>query len=81
LFEETELKERHYNFVAEHLDWLAYELPEEMRTAKHGRGQVQKWFLFEFSGNEEDIILKPKDPNEEQEFRAFKWITLNQLAK
>ncbi|MGC4000440.1 MAG: RNA pyrophosphohydrolase [Anaeromyxobacter sp.] len=30
--------------------WIAYELPEAMRSAKTGRGQAQLWFLFRAAG-------------------------------
>jgi hypothetical protein len=32
-------------------------LPEKFRSKKHGRGQVQKFFYFEFLGNEDEIDL------------------------
>ena len=55
---------------------LAYELPKEARTKKLGRGQVQYWFLFQFTGQEEAITLGNK-----KEFRAWKWMSLSKLSE
>ncbi len=55
--------------------WLAYELPEEMRTKKIGRGQVQRWFLFRFQGSDQLITL-----GDQKEFRAWKWTTMDKLT-
>jgi putative (di)nucleoside polyphosphate hydrolase len=78
LFEETGIENKYIELLAEYPEWLAYELPEEMRKPKHGRGQVQKWYLFQFRGNDNDIKLKSITS---QEFRSWKWITLRQLTK
>jgi putative (di)nucleoside polyphosphate hydrolase len=75
--------ELHAEFVAEHPEWMAYELPARDRRPKHGRGQVQKWLLFRFKGKDSDIDLarSARDGGETQEFCAFKWTTLERLAK
>lgn len=44
LTEETGLRATDVEIVGEVSDWLAYELPPEHRSAKTGRGQVQRWF-------------------------------------
>ena len=82
LYEETGLGEKNgnYQILSEHPEWLAYELPKSMRRSGLGRGQVQKWFLFEFTGEDEEIKLKPEDSNLKQEFRRFKWMPLGNLA-
>jgi putative (di)nucleoside polyphosphate hydrolase len=54
---------------------LAYELPEEARSQKTGRGQVQYWFLFRFTGQDEAITM-----GDQKEFRDWKWMSLDQLA-
>lgn len=54
---------------------LAYELPEEARTKKLGRGQVQYWYLFRFTGQDKDITLGDK-----KEFRAWKWMPMGELV-
>lgn len=62
-------------FLAEHPDWLAYQLPKPSK--KHGLGQVQKWTLFLFRGTDADINLDVTNP---KEFCAYKWTTLRELA-
>jgi putative (di)nucleoside polyphosphate hydrolase len=60
--------------------WLAYELPPERRRRKTGRGQVQRWFLFRFIGDDRAIDLTPP-PGERQEFAAYRWVGLSDLAE
>lgn len=77
LREETTIGPEQLEFVAELSEWLAYELPKERRTKKHGRGQVQKWFLFRFLGDESRI-----DPSraEEREFSRWKWMRIEDVC-
>ncbi len=75
LQEETGLRPEHVELVAEHPDWLAYELPPGRRRNERVRGQVQKWFLFRFLGTDDDIVLAPPK-GERQEFKAFRWMDL-----
>lgn len=68
--EETSIKKESLNLIDEYPFWIAYELPEKYRHPKYGRGQVQKWFLFEFIGEEKEInISKVK----EVEFSNWSW--------
>ena len=61
--------------------WINYEIPEE--TLKHlpwGEiyiGQTQKWFIFYFSGNNNDINVETQNP----EFSEWKWIDHNKLIE
>jgi len=80
LQEETGIAPAHVELLAEHPEWLAYELPPERRRHKTGRGQVQKWFLFRFRGADSDIDLEPP-PGQRQEFRDFRWIRLDDLIE
>lgn len=75
LEEETGLARGDVEVVAEHPEWLAYELPSEFRTRKTGLGQVQKWFLFRLAAPE-DAIRLPEDG----EARAWAWTRLDDLA-
>jgi putative (di)nucleoside polyphosphate hydrolase len=77
LREETGLREEDVEFVTEHPEWLAYELPERLRSAKTGRGQVQKWFVFRFRGSEKAIRLAD---TRSREFCASRWVRLERLA-
>jgi len=58
--------------------WFIYELPEHLLgkiwKGKY-RGQKQKWFVMKFTGKNEEINLKTKNP----EFLAWKWISLSNL--
>ena len=76
--EETGIDRSKLTYAAEHPEWLAYELSKETRTKKHGRGQVQKWFLFEFAGTEGDIDVSGPG---NREFRSWKWTTLEELIQ
>ena len=74
LEEETGIGRKMIELVDEYPEWLAYELPPGSRNLKKGRGQVQKWFLFRFRGQEKDI-----QPG--HEFQSWKWMKLTDLAK
>ena len=76
IFEETGIDARDLALLAEHPRLLSYELPAEMRSNKTGRGQTQRWFLFRFVGDPDDIRL-PAD----SEFSAWRWMPLKQLAE
>ena len=41
------------------------------------KGQIQKWFIMRFIGNESEINIKTKHP----EFLDWKWIDLKELTK
>lgn len=79
LFEEIGLGSDKVELVREHPEWLAYELPPEARSAKHGRGQVQKWFLFRFRGEDADIDISGRGSS--AEFARFRWMKLSDLAE
>jgi putative (di)nucleoside polyphosphate hydrolase len=58
--------------LVESRDWLAYDLPEEIRGKVwkgRYRGQKQKWFLFRFTGSDSDIDIATEHP----EFSSWKW--------
>ena len=65
--EETGLTEDVLTQVAEFRELLSYELPKELRSLKTGRGQTQKWFLFDL-----DPAATIKLP-ENGEFQDFRW--------
>ena len=72
--EETGIEAVHLELLATTPRWLAYELPEEARSQKTGRGQVQKWFLFRFTGPEKVITM-----GDQKEFRAWEWVSMEEL--
>ena len=57
-----------------------YELPERLLgiiwKGKY-RGQIQKWFLMRFTGEEKEINIKTKNP----EFLDWKWIELDEITE
>lgn len=65
--------------LAEHPDWLQYDLPPELiGVAWKGkyRGQKQKWFALRFTGQDSDIDLYA---DQHPEFEAWKWVPLPAL--
>jgi putative (di)nucleoside polyphosphate hydrolase len=65
--------------VAEHPDWLSYDLPPELLGRALGgrfRGQRQRWFALRFLGTDADIRL---DADPHPEFDAWRWTDLAQL--
>jgi putative (di)nucleoside polyphosphate hydrolase len=75
ILEETGIHDDNLEFISKIPRWLAYELPEEARTKKLGRGQVLRWFLFRFNGQDQAITL-----GNQKEFRAWKWTSMDELA-
>ena len=65
--------------LAEASKWLTYELPDELTgkvwNGKY-RGQIQKWFAMQFTGDEGEINpTNVKNP----EFSNWRWARLNDL--
>jgi putative (di)nucleoside polyphosphate hydrolase len=62
--------------VAEHDEWLTYDLPPELIGRVLGgryRGQRQRWFALRFLGEDADIRL---DADAHPEFSAWRWVPL-----
>ena len=61
--------------------WIKYEIPKEtldkLPWGKTYVGQMQKWFIFKFSGNENDINVETENP----EFSEWKWIRHTELIE
>lgn len=65
--------------LAEHPDWLRYDLPPELVGVALGgryRGQQQRWFALRFLGEDADIRL---DHDPHPEFDAWRWGRLAEL--
>lgn len=65
--------------VAEHPDWLTYDLPPHLvGIALKGRyrGQRQRWFALRFTGEDSDIRL---DLDPHPEFDTWRWVELHDL--
>lgn len=65
--------------LAEHDEWLMYDLPPELLGVSLGgkyRGQRQRWFAMRFLGAEAEIRL---DLDPHPEFDAWRWVALAEL--
>lgn len=81
LYEETGVTSVEY--LGETAGWMTYEFP-----AYHGpphrldkfHGQRQKWFAFRFVGDEREIIVAEVRNDQPQEFDAWRWEPLANVA-
>ena len=80
MFEETGIEKQKVTLIKQSKIWYRYDLPEEIQTNFWGgkfRGQSQKWFLFEFTGEDKDINIFTKTP----EFCEWRWSSTDDLVK
>jgi len=60
-------------------EWVSYDIPEEtLKTLPWGneyKGQIQKWFLFRFTGVDDDINVETENP----EFSNWQWINYDEI--
>ena len=78
LEEETSIKS--VKLVKEIENKLTYILPDHLIGIiwkGKFKGQIQKWFVFKFLGNEDEININTKHP----EFLDWKWIDFKDLTK
>ena len=76
---EEEIGTRNAEVIAEHPEWLRYDLPDHLIGVALGgkwRGQAQKWFALRFLGDDAEIRL---DLDPHPEFDAWKWAPLAEL--
>lgn len=76
---EEEVGTARAEILAEHPEWLTYDLPPELVGKALGgkyRGQRQKWFALRFMGSDADIRL---DLDPHPEFDAWRWARLAEL--
>ena len=78
LCEETSIK--NVTVIKEIEGTISYNLPKNLLgiiwKGKY-KGQIQKWFIMRFIGNESEINISTKKP----EFLEWKWIDLKDLTK
>jgi 8-oxo-dGTP pyrophosphatase MutT (NUDIX family) len=78
LEEETAVTREEVELMGLYSDWTVYDLPEKGQKKLGSKGQVQKWFFFEFLGGEKEIDLsKAKD----KEFKQFRWATPEEVIE
>ena len=78
LVEETGIAPDKVALVAEAAGQFVYDLPDDLigKVWKgRYRGQVQRWFLFRFLGEDGDVDIATPHP----EFRAWKWVDPQEL--
>ena len=75
LREETGLGPNEVQAVAQYPDWVPYEYPDELKTAKGRLGQLHRWFLFDALRS--DIVPTPDN----HEFVAWQWVTREWLIE
>ncbi|MBW6400490.1 RNA pyrophosphohydrolase [Roseomonas sp. HJA6] len=76
---EEEIGTARAEILAEHPDWMTYDLPPELVGKALGgkyRGQRQKWYAMRFTGVDGDIRL---DLDPYPEFDAWRWARLAEL--
>ena len=76
---EEEIGTARAEILAEHPEWLSYDLPAALIGKALGgryRGQRQRWFALRFTGADEDIRL---DLDPHPEFDAWRWARLEDL--
>ena len=69
--------------IAEHPDWLTYELPDSLLgIALKGRyrGQTQKWFAMRFLGDDSEIDIESK-AGTKAEFESWRWAPIATVPK
>lgn len=78
LWEETGVTRELTEFVAKTHGWVTYDLPPELLGkiwgGKYG-GQRQKWFLFRFTGSDDQIRID----TEHAEFESWRWIDVDEM--
>ncbi len=75
LYEETGVKS--VKLVAEIPECLRYDFPENFKLPF--KGQEQHWFLFYFTGSDDEIRLDVN--SQEIEFRSYRWGDINEAPK
>ncbi len=69
--------------IAEHPEWLSYELPHDLKgIALKGRyaGQHQKWFAMRFLGDDSEITIAGTGVSK-AEFETWRWAPLDLVPK
>lgn len=66
--------------------WLTYDFPPVVREklkeqwGREWKGQAQKWYLFKFNGNDDEINLLG-DGTEKAEFGEWRWMSPEQVVE
>ncbi|WP_142415958.1 RNA pyrophosphohydrolase [Bartonella massiliensis] len=80
LYEETGI--RSVKLIKEAQNWFYYDFPQELvgsALSNKYRGQMQKWFAFQFMGELSEIAINPPPDGNKAEFDQWKWMDLETL--
>ena len=80
LEEETGILPKLATEIAEHPDWVVYDLPEHLvgkLWKGRYRGQKQKWFLLRFDGTDSQIDISKHD----HEFARWRWSSREEIIR
>ncbi|WP_455474364.1 RNA pyrophosphohydrolase [Bartonella sp. B30(2025)] len=80
LYEETGI--RSVTLLKEAKNWFQYDFPQEFAgrgLSRKYRGQRQKWFAFQFTGEISEIAINPPPDGNTAEFDKWRWIDLEAL--
>jgi putative (di)nucleoside polyphosphate hydrolase len=78
LLEETGVAPDLVEFIAKTDDWVIYDFPPEVQPKVAGgkfKGQRQKWFLYRFTGRDDQINIATDHP----EFARWQWMQADAL--
>ena len=68
------------NLIKTSKQWLQYDIPKAtLKTLPWGhkyQGQIQKWFVFKFTGKDQDINVGTNNP----EFSEWKWTKIDSIV-
>ena len=79
LVEETGITGDLVEMLAKTEDWITYDLPPDLLGKVWGgkyRGQRQKWFLFRFLGQDDQVQIATDHP----EFSTWRWIGADEMV-
>lgn len=79
LWEETGVTKDLVEFIGKTHGWVTYDLPPDLLGKVWGgkyRGQRQKWFLFRFTGRDDQIRIDTEHP----EFATWRWIDVDEMV-
>lgn len=68
--------------LAEHPQWVHYDLPAELIGKAWGgkyRGQTQKWFAYRFLGEDSEVSIAPP-AGHAAEFLAWRWAPASEVV-